>query len=363
LPTPPLPTGRPHGSSGPPCSDADRTVDSAPHARAARPDLSIIVVNRNTRGLLEECLESIQALPDEVECELIVVDNGSTDGSVEMVRSRFPRIHLIRNEGNTGYAYPNNQGIAISLGRYVLLLNSDTVVRPFALSRLVEFMDAHPDAGACGPMLRYPDGGLQRSCYSIPSPRTYFACMSTLDRVFPRSRLFGNQNTGFGHDRTVPVEALLGAALLVRREALERVGNLDEQLRIHYNDFDWCLRIHQAGWRIYYVHDAEVVHHSQATTRVENRDLRFQGELVRNLFDYYEKHYGRWGVRWIRLCMLAGWGVRYLLLSVLRLVWPSKADPVEVRYRLGMARAGWTGDPHQFGTERIEIEPPEVSPS
>ncbi len=330
---------------------------SGPRARGERapvhgvdvPDMSVVIVNRNTRELLDACLASIRALPDAVSLDVVVVDNGSTDGSAERVREEFPWVRLIRNEENTGYAFPNNQGLAVSRGRYVLLLNSDTIVRPAALGRLVEFMDAHPDAGACGPLLRFPDGRLQRSCYSIPSPRTYAAGMLALDRVFPRSRLFGNDNVGFGHDRTAPVEALLGAALLVRREALERVGGLDERLRIHYNDFDWCLRIREAGWRVYFVHDAEVVHHLQATTRVENRRLQLQAELVRNLFDYFRKHYGSAGVLWVRLWMLVGWGGRYLLFGLLGLLGRAEPDPTASRFRLGHVRAAWSGEPDRFG--------------
>ena len=330
---------------------AGEPVPAGRHPGVGVPDLSVVIVNRNTRELLDECLASIHSLPDPVDVEVVVVDNGSTDGSAERVRDAHPSVRLIRNPENTGYAFPNNQGLAVSRGRYLLLLNSDTVVRPLALARLVEFMDAHPDAGACGPMLRFPDGRLQRSCYSFPSPRTYLAGMLALDRVFPRSRLFGNDNVRFGHDRTCPVEALLGAALLVRREVLERVGGLDEQLRIHYNDFDWCLRIREAGWRVYFVHDAEVVHHLQATTRAENRQLQLQPELVRNLFDYFRKHYGAAGVLWVRLWMLVGWGGRWLVLALLVLLGRRERDPVASRFRLGHVRAAWSGRADRFGGE------------
>lgn len=323
----------------------------SPEAQAPMPapDLSVIVVNRNTRGLLEACLGSLRASPETVRVETIVVDNGSTDGSAERVREGFPEVRLIANPENTGYAFPNNQGLAASRGRYALLLNSDTEVRPRALSRLVEFMDAHPEAGACGPLLRFPDGRLQRSCYSTPSPRGFLSTILTLDRRFPLSRVFGNAHTGFGHDRTAEVEAMLGAALLVRREVVEQVGGLDERLRIHYNDFDWCLRIRRAGWRIYFVHDAEVVHHLQATTRAENRHLELQPELVRNLFDFFRKHYGEAGVRWVRLGMVVGWGGRWLALGARDRLRGRGGDPAASRYRLGLARAALSGRPERFG--------------
>lgn len=319
--------------------------------RDVPPDLSIIIVNRNTRDLLRECLLSIQRSPESVRHEVVVVDNGSTDGSPQMVEERFPGAHLLRNPVNTGYAYPNNQGLSRARGRYVLLLNSDTEVRPGALSRLVEFMDAHPRAGACGPALFLPGGEIQRSCYSFPSPRTYLSAMLTLDRVFPRSRVFGNQNTGFAHDRTARVDALIGAALVVRREVVESVGPLDERFRLHFNDFDWCYRIHRAGWEIWFLREAEVVHHWQATTKAENRDLRLEGEIVRNLLDYHRKHFGRWGVLSVRLGMLVGWGGRQLLFSLLGALRGRREDPSRARYRRGMVRAALTGDPGQFGGE------------
>jgi GT2 family glycosyltransferase len=316
-----------------------------------RPDLSIVIVNRNTRELLDECLASIAAVPDAITCEVIVVDNGSSDGSTDLVRELYPLVQLHINDTNTGYALANNQGLALSTGRYLLLLNSDTVVGSGSLARLVDFMDHDPEAGACGPMLRYPDGRLQRSCYSDPSPRSYFARMLGLDILFPRSRLFGNQHYGFDHSHTAPVDSMLGAALLVRREAMDRVGMLDEDLRLHFNDFDWCLRIRKAGWKVYFVHDAEIVHHLRATTRVENQRFRVQDELVRNLLGFYRKHYGPRGLAWMRLWMTIGFGARYLIFRAISAVQPGRADPVASRFRLGMARCGLTGNPEQFGPQ------------
>ncbi|MDQ3388041.1 MAG: glycosyltransferase family 2 protein [Gemmatimonadota bacterium] len=312
------------------------------------PDLSIVIVNRNTCDLLKACLASLAA--EDRAPETIVVDNDSTDGSVELVRFHFPQITLIRNSENTGYARANNQGIAAARGRHVLLLNSDTEVRAGALDRLVEYLETNSRVGACGPLLRYPSGRVQPSCFSFPTPRTLFAQMSGLDAIFPRNRLFGTLQRRAAEVRdSGQVEALLGAALLVRREALEAVGGLDEELRIHYNDFDWCYRMHRAGWEVHFVADAEVLHHSEATTRLENRGLALQGEIVRNLFAYYEKHFGERGVRWARLWMSLGFGGRYLAFRALGAFRPAVSDPQASRFRLGMARAAWTGDPEQFG--------------
>jgi GT2 family glycosyltransferase len=317
----------------------------------SRPDLSVVIVTRNTRELLHACLESIASLSDAVTWEVVVVDNASTDGSIELLRRSYPNTRLICNKSNTGYALANNQGLAVSTGRYLLLLNSDTVVQPGALARLVEFMDTHPEAGACGPLLRYPDGQLQRSCYSDPSPRSYLARMLGVDVLLPRSRLFGNQYYGFDHAQTSTVDSMLGAALLVRRKAMERVGGLDETLRIHYNDFDWCRRIRLAGWHIFFVHDAEIVHHLQGTTRLENRQLQIQAEMVKNLFDFFRKHHGRTGVAWLRFWMTLGFGCRFVLFALMHRLRAEPDHDTATRFRFGMARAGFTGIPDQFSKD------------
>lgn len=313
-----------------------------------RPDVSIIIVNRNTRELLHACLQSIAQAPDAVATEMIVVDNGSTDGSVEMVAASFPETYLIRNPNNTGFAYPNNQGLAISRGRYVMLLNSDTEVRSGALQRLVEFMDEHPKAGACGPKLLYPDGRLQPSCRSFPSLWVHFCDMLFLDRIFPRSRVFGNMESWFDHRHTAPVDQPMGAALLVRREVLETVGSLDERFMIYYNDVDWCYRIHQAGWQIYFVHDSEIMHHQGMTTRSENRQMQLGAEMTRNVFDYYAKHFGRRGLYWFRFWMIVGFSVRRLLGLVPTALLSVDEDEWCACYQRGTLRAAWTGNPDHF---------------
>jgi GT2 family glycosyltransferase len=254
--------------------------------------LSLIIVNHNTRQLLRDCLQSLQRGNDEIDFETIVVDNGSSDGSPEMVAEKFPNVILIRNERNEGFAKPNNQGLRIARGRYLTLLNSDTIVQPHALETMVRFMDEHPEVGACGPRLLYPDGRLQPSCRSFPSLWRHFCDMTGLETFFPQS-IFGNFETRFQYDRDEEVDQPMGAALLVRREAYQEVGSLDERLNIYYNDADWCLRIKQAGWKIRFVRDAEIIHHGSMTTAITNRLLGQFDEMFRNCLYYYEKHFGR----------------------------------------------------------------------
>ena len=296
-------------------------------------DVSIIIVNLNTRQLLRDCLLSLQDTNDGVSLETIVVDNGSTDGSSQMVAEQFPQITLLCNQTNEGFARPNNQGLQIARGRYLLLLNSDTVVRPHALERLVRFMDEHPAAGACGPRLLFPDERLQPSCPSYPSLWRHCCDMSGLENLLPRS-IFGNSDTRFAHDRDAEVGQLMGAALLVRRETFEQIGYLDERLKIYYNDVDWCLRIRQAGWKIYFVYGAEVVHYGGQTTAVTNRRFEQFDEMYRNVLFYYEKHFGRGTVVLYKLLMVAGFTPRIIFWQMVLL----KKKDVTARWRLTNAR-------------------------
>lgn len=275
----------------------------------ASPDLSVVIVNRNTKRLLRCCLQSLDRHSRGLDIEVIVVDNGSTDGSVQMLRDDFPRIRRIENPQNLGYAGPNNQGLALSRGRYVMLLNSDTELTAGALESLVGFMDRNPDFGACGPMLRYPNGEIQRSCFSFHSPGRHLCNMLGLGRLFPGTRL-ENLNTRFKFDGNASVEWLIGAALLVRRSALEAVGPLDERFRIHCNDADWCYRMTRSGFRIGFVADAVIVHHSGATLKMEMPSGTVELELYRNLFDYHRKHFGLPGLLWLRFWMIVGYGIR-----------------------------------------------------
>jgi N-acetylglucosaminyl-diphospho-decaprenol L-rhamnosyltransferase len=275
-------------------------------------DLSLIIVNHNTRQLLEECLQSLEKGNEGIVIETIVVDNGSSDGSPEMVAERFPQTVLIRNERNEGFAKPNNQGLKVAKGRYAMLLNSDTKVRPHALETLVRSMDEHVEIGACGPRLLYPDGRVQPSCRSFPSLWRHFCDMTGLETFFPHS-FFGNFETRFRYDRDEDVDQPMGAALLVRREAFKEVGYLDERLKIYYNDADWCLRIREAGWRIRFFHDAEIIHHGSMTTIITNRQLEQFDEMFQNCLYYYEKHLGRVAVVVFKLLTAFGFFFRTVL--------------------------------------------------
>lgn len=256
-------------------------------------DLSIIIVGYQVRDHLQRCLASLRALRPSLSLEILVVDNASTDGSAELVAREFPHIKLIRNEKNVGFARANNQGLAQAHGRYLMLLNPDTEIQeqtPNALVQLVSFMDSHPRAGVCGPRLVYQDGSHQHSAFHFPSLlQVYLDLFPTNWRIM-ESRLNGRYPSRW-YERGQPFEVHhpLGAALLVRRATLQQVGLLDEDYFIYVEEVDWCYRIQRAGWEIWCVPSAVVVHHEARSTR-QFREKMFV-ELWKARLTYYRKHF------------------------------------------------------------------------
>ena len=228
---------------------------------------------------------------------MFVVDNASQDGSAALVRERFPSIHLIENTKNGGFAAANNQAFALARGRYVWMLNPDTVVRAGALATLVKFMDGHPHAGACGGKLLYSDGSLQHSAFSFPSLAQVLLDFYPLNRRLTDSRLNGRYpRSWYARGEPFPVDHPLGADLMVRRKMAEQVGWLDDKFFIYCEEIDWCIRIKRAGWKIWCVPRAEIVHYEGQSTR-QFRDAMFV-ELWRARSRLFEKHYSR-AFRWI----------------------------------------------------------------
>ncbi|MDQ7029450.1 MAG: glycosyltransferase family 2 protein [Ardenticatenia bacterium] len=267
-------------------------------------DLGIVIVNYNTRAWLLNCLESLYASRGELTFQVFVVDNCSSDGSATAVRATFPQVELIESPYNGGYAYANNLALR-RLGfhdqpgrepspyapRYVLLLNPDTLLPPDALARMVAFLDARPQAGAAGPKLVRPDGSLDKACRrSFPSPAVSFWRLTGLSRLFPRSRRFGRYNlTYIDPDVTIEVDSVVGAFMMVRREAVCDVGLLDEGFFMYGEDLDWAYRIKQAGWQIWYYPEVTVLHYKGASSR--QRSV----ESIRAFYDamrrFHHKHY------------------------------------------------------------------------
>lgn len=265
-------------------------------------DLSILIVSWNVSEFL---LAALAALPASAPAtwEAIVIDNASQDGSADNVAERFPEATLIRNTANAGFGRANNQGIAVARGRYVLFLNSDTVTPPAALARLVGFMEAHPEAGACGPRLLLPDGRPQPYAFGgDPRPR-YLARRGW--RRLVRDRALHDWATS----ETQAVDWVSGACLLVRREALQQVGGFDEAFFMYFEDNDLCLRLRQAGWQVYYYPQVSITHvGGQSLTQNPAAQRAYQDSLIH----FYRKHYSRLAQAWLA----AGFQVYGLLASL-----------------------------------------------
>lgn len=291
------------------------------------PDLSVVILNYNTRDRLRECLQSLAAaravfLPATSEVggrrwqvggasfddrsnlepatsdlvrgprtEVFVVDNASTDGSADLVAAEFPWVCLIRSPHNGGYAYGNNLALQRAAGRYCLLLNPDTVVPANALADMVAFLDAHPEAAVAGPKLVRADGSLDLACRrSFPSPEVSLYRLLGLSRLFPKSRRFGRYNlTYLDPDEPAEVDSVVGAFMLVRREAIEQVGLLDESFFMYGEDLDWAWRMKERGWKVLYNPAVTVLHHKgEASRQASDRALLAFYDAMRI---FYRKHY------------------------------------------------------------------------
>jgi hypothetical protein len=266
-------------------------------------NLSIVIVNWNTRDMLATCLESVLASVAYLEMEVIVVDNASSDGSAQMVRERFPQVCLIENQTNVGFARANNQALQRCQGRLVLLLNSDTRVLGDALGQLVAFMEGHPRAGAAGSTLLNDDGSLQPSCHPMLTPGREFWRLIFLDALLHRAT-YGAEFWKSSQARQV--EVIKGACLMLRREALSEVGLLDESYFMYTEEMDLCLRLAKAGWQLWWVPAAQIIHYGEASSRQAAQDMYIQ--LYRSKIQFYRKFGGETRARLFKwLVRLAYW--------------------------------------------------------
>lgn len=282
-------------------------------------DLSIIIVNYNTKELLRQTVNSIQSNPAKHSQETIIVDNSSSDGSVEMVWSEMPQVRLIANTVNEGFAKANNKGIRYASGRYVLLLNSDTVVLPGTLDTMIEFMDNHTLVGAVGCKVVLPDGSLDKACRrSFPTPMNSLYHALGLSHLFPNHPKFSQYNlTHLDEDETYPVDCLVGAFMMVRREVIEQIGGLDEQFFMYGEDIDWCYRIKEAGWQIYYYPEAKIIHYKGASSKKQKYKMIY--EFHRAMILFYNKYYIRKYNPLVTLAVYVGIWCKFLLVVLLNI--------------------------------------------
>jgi len=264
-------------------------------------DLGIVIVNYNTREDLGRCLDSLAASEGRDRFRVIVIDNGSSDGSVALVRESYRWVELIASERNGGYAYANNLGLralGFSAGqsmedrpRYALLLNPDTVLPADALSTLLDYMDAHPDIGVLGPRLVRPDGSLDRACRrGFPTPAVSLYHMLGLPKLFPKSQRFGRYNMTYLDEMVeTDVDSVVGAFMLMRSGVLEQAGVLDERFFMYGEDIDLCYRIKQNGWRVHYYPVVTVLHVKGAASR--KNAVQATSAFYDAMKIFHDKHY------------------------------------------------------------------------
>lgn len=254
-------------------------------------DLSIVIVNYNVKHFVEQCLRSVIAAGKGISLEVFVVDNASTDGSVEYLHPRFPSVTFIANSENLGFAKANNLALRRAAGRYLMILNPDTLVGEESLKTLIDYMETHPRAGVAGPKFLNRYGQFDKtSKRGLPTPWVAFCRISGLSSIFPKSALFSRYDLLYvDADKPAMVDVLTGACMMARREAFEQVGGLDESFFMFGEDIDWSYRFSLAGWEVHYAPVASIVHFKGESTRRStiDRDSAFYGAM--HLF--VEKHF------------------------------------------------------------------------
>jgi GT2 family glycosyltransferase len=282
-------------------------------------NLSVIIVTWNAKQIVRECLGSLNTYAGDSGVEIIVVDNGSSDGTPDMINEQFAHVTLVRNPENAGFARATNIGIRLATKEYICLLNSDVIVPEGCLEKMVCFLSQQPDIGVLGPKMILPDGTIGQSCMRYPNPWNWMCRAFALDMLFKPFRLFGGfLMTDFQYNRIVDVDVLTGWFWLTRRQALDRVGPLDERFFMYGEDIDWCKRFREAGWRVVFYSDASAIHYCGASSA--RKPTQFYIEMTRADMQYWEKHHGRlarcgfWlGTSLHQLARILGYGLVYVL--------------------------------------------------
>ena len=307
--------------------------------------LSVIIVNYNVRPFLESALVSVQKAMKGIEGEVIVVDNASDDGSAEMVRQRFPGVRLIVNEKNAGFAAANNAALGESKSEYILLLNPDTLIQEDTIRVMIDFLDDRPEVGLAGCKVLNSDGTFQLACRrSFPTPWVAFTKIAGLSSIFPWSPHFARYNlTYLDPEQAYEVDAVSGSFMFVRRKAIEQVGGLDEQFFMYGEDLDWCYRIKQEGWKIYYTPATQIIHYKgQSARRSDIDEVKLFYEAM-HLF--VKKHFKRGVVS--PLLLTAGIAAREWIAFLIRIARPLRAAVLDlffVNLALLLGELIWFGE-------------------
>jgi GT2 family glycosyltransferase len=311
---------------------------------------SIVIVTWNCRTYAAECLASLDKQRISFPMEVIVVDNASSDGTPERIASQFPHVQLIRSERNLGFAKANNIGIAATRGKYLFLINPDVNVAPGCLQKMCDYMEQGPSVGLLGPKMLGPDGAVARSTMRFPTLWNSLCRALALDVLFKRSRIFGGfLMRDFQHDEVRAVDVLNGWFWMARRNAVDEVGLLDEQLFMYGDDLDWCRRFHQAHWRVVFYAPAEAVHYGGGTTA--NSPIPFYIALQRANLQYWAKHHGRLPMAGYFLVTFIHHLARILGYAGKYAFWRSARDDAAFKLKRSLAAIFWlTG----LGPSRID---------
>lgn len=287
---------------------------------ASRYKLSIVTANTNEKHFTLPMLESVyKTVRRSVPFEFWIVDNASKDGSVEAINRQYPDVKVIANARNAGFTEANNQAIRECAGEYVFCLNPDTICRDGAIDRMVEYLDEHPTVGIVGSKLLNPDGSLQSSCRNfMTTRRLILQHMLPWRKISPK--LAGKISLAYwGHDSTRSVDWLLGASLMIRRECLDQIGLKDESYFIFHEDSDWCFQAKKAGWKVVFVHDAEIVHYGSSTVgKLWGANLNI--EVYKAQHHFIRKNLGTKELFWHRIFLIVLLNLRLSKLRIMKAI-------------------------------------------
>ncbi|MBC8277039.1 MAG: glycosyltransferase [FCB group bacterium] len=275
-------------------------------------DLSVIIVNYNVKYFLEQALLSLKKASEGFETEFFVVDNASTDGSVEYIEKNLPWVQIIANKQNLGFGTANNQGLSRSKGKYLLVINPDTVVGEDSIKAFIDFLEKNPEIGAAGPKIIDREGKFELSSKrGFPTPFAAFSKITGLAAVFPKSRLFAKYSLTYIHpDQECEIDSLAGCFMMLRREVYEQTRGFDEDFFMYGEDIDWCYRIKKDGWKIYYLPSVEIIHYKGESSLRSDIDTRKHFYQAMHLF--VKKHYA--GRQWLSLPLIRlGIYISYIL--------------------------------------------------
>lgn len=299
------------------------------------PELSVIIVSFNTREMTIECLRSLYADENYVSnpgsADIWVVDNNSSDGSAAAIRAAFPDVHVIENESNAGFGAANNIAMQHAEGRHFLLLNSDAFLKPGAIRAMLACAESHPTAAVIGPRLINRDGSLQVSCFRFPSPSRAWLENLWISSLFSHNNVFGDYRR-WAHDAERSVDSVIGACMLVRREAFEQTGGFDEAFFMYQEETDWQKTLRERGWTVYFTPEATVTHLGGASGKDET--ARVNAHFFESL-DYYErKHHGPIGLVSLRTAMTIGCLARAAIWGIVMVIIPARRKVAYSKSRL-----------------------------